>query len=218
MTPSLWIARTNRTHPCFSRAPEIPAPIRARWPSLWSKDKRAWPRLTASAPTSCSPSRSTSSRPRERFGSRADSCGKTPTLPAPVLPARQFPQCPQKQLLYPPAAHSNRRVVPLKRLLHRQTLPSFLNLKLRGRRFRRHFQPRFRPPFRQRLRRSNLSTKLRTNRRLFLSPQRKPKCKRRLRSLPRPLHCKVQVPLSRLPRDRPQPRRRQKKYRPRPRQ
>src|SRR5260370_36501066 len=140
MTLSSWIARTNRTHPCFSRAQEIPAPIRARWPSLWSKDKRAWPRPTASAPTSCSPNRSTSSRQRERFGSRADSCGKTPTLPAPVLPA-QLTQFPQKHLLYPPAVHSNRRVEALKRLLHRQPLLSFLTLKLAGSRFQRCVHP-----------------------------------------------------------------------------
>src|SRR5260370_29444767 len=161
MTLSSWIARTNRTHPCFSRAQEIPAPTRTRWLSLWSKDKRAWPRLTASAPTSCSPSRSTSSRQRERFGSRADSCERTLTLPAPMRPARQLTPCPQKRLPYPPAVHSKRRVEALKRLLHRPTLPSLLISKLRRRRFR------------QSLHRSKFGTRLRTRRQVLLSPQRK---------------------------------------------
>src|SRR5208337_1904559 len=118
-----WTARTNRTLPCCSRAQEIPASIKARWRSPWSKGKRAWPRPIASAPTWCLRNRSTSNRQRERFGLREGSCGRTL-----MLPVRQL------RLLYPTAIHFNRQAAAQKRWLQRQAAPSFPNLKPRYRR------------------------------------------------------------------------------------
>jgi len=74
-TRSWSTARTNRTLPCCSRAQGIPPPITALCHRIM-EGKRSRPRPTALAPTLCSPNRSTSSKARERFGWREDSCEK----------------------------------------------------------------------------------------------------------------------------------------------
>jgi len=108
------------------------------WRSLWSKDKWAWPRPTASAPTLCSQNRSTLSRPRERFGLRADFCGKIP-IPPPALAARHLLQFPQelrhhRPVVHRPVVYPNRPIEARLPWLRLPTVPRWMKLKLRSRR------------------------------------------------------------------------------------